>query len=225
MKQKHVPGFRLLASVGNRAIRCPRRWGLGHEQVAQSRQLNHLGGRLPFARSSERSPLQSMPQPPQPASSASSSRGPRRQASFTRPRHALHLALAMRSRTTAQRVTKTVKRSACRPLSTSAADNRFQTVIAAFSRSRGVEVEPGWGSGNWVLKVNAKILAMLTSSGFVAKLPKARVDQLVSERAGVRFDPRKNGRVMKEWFVAGAGCDWLALAREAHRFVEGDRKR
>lgn len=96
---------------------------------------------------------------------------------------------------------------------------RFAKVIDALTTTRGVSVEPGWGQGNFVLKVNAKIFAILSADRFVAKLPKARVDELVDEGAGSRFDPRKNGRVMKEWIVVPDERRWLDLAREAHRFV------
>jgi len=78
------------------------------------------------------------------------------------------------------------------------------------------------GFGADALKVNKKIFAMLDSDDrFVVKLPRARVDALVASGFGERFDPRHNGRVMKEWLVVGAGREarWLALAREAMEFV------
>jgi hypothetical protein len=100
------------------------------------------------------------------------------------------------------------------------APNRAYTrIVNALTKERGVTVVPGWGAGNLVLKVRAKIFVILSSSGFVAKLPKARVDELVAEGHGTRFDPRKNGRVMKEWIVAKDESLWLALAREALAFV------
>ena len=98
-------------------------------------------------------------------------------------------------------------------------DARFSSVISALTKNRGVVVEPGWGKGNFVLKVNAKIFAILSADRFVAKLSKDRVDELVTDGSGTRFDPRKNGRVMKEWIVIPDQSRWLALAREAHAFV------
>jgi hypothetical protein len=98
-------------------------------------------------------------------------------------------------------------------------DARFAHVIDALAKNRGVIVEPGWGKGNFVLKAGAKIFAILSADRFVAKLPAARVDELVEQRAGTRFDPRKNGRVMKEWVVVPEQARWLELAREAYRFV------
>ena len=98
----------------------------------------------------------------------------------------------------------------------------FAPVVAAFSGDRQVSTEQGWGSGNVVLKVNDKIFAMLVKGKLVAKLPKARVDELVSSGAGDRFDPRGDGRLMKEWVVVGIGkANWIALAKEAHGFVNG----
>ena len=37
---------------------------------------------------------------------------------------------------------------------------------------------------------------------------------------GVRFDPRRDGRVMKEWLLVdvGAARQWSSLAREAFAF-------
>ena len=70
------------------------------------------------------------------------------------------------------------------------------------------------------LKVNGKIFAMFGRKQLVAKLPKSRVDTLVSAGAGKCFDPG-HGRLMKEWFVAGdAAPDWLELAKEAYDFVK-----
>ena len=103
--------------------------------------------------------------------------------------------------------------------SRAAVDARFAGVIDALTKKPGVVAEPGWGKGNFVLKVNAKIFAILSADRFVAKLPKARVDELVAQGTGTRFDPRKNGRVMKEWIVVPEQGRWLALAREAHRFA------
>jgi hypothetical protein len=74
------------------------------------------------------------------------------------------------------------------------------------------------------LRVGGKIFAMMVRGRFVAKLPRARVDALVAAGQGDRFDPG-HGRVMKEWIsVAEGDEDWLALAREAYRFVKAIAK-
>jgi hypothetical protein len=98
-------------------------------------------------------------------------------------------------------------------------DPRFAPVAAAFAGRRGVLLEPGWGRGNLVLKAGGKIFALLAGAGFVAKLPKARVDALVAAGEGTCFDPRKNGHVMKQWLMASDEAEWVTLAIEAHRFV------
>jgi len=94
-------------------------------------------------------------------------------------------------------------------------------LVTAFTGRRGVVVEPGWGTGNIVLKLGAKIFASVGEDRLVVKLPKARVDELVEAKAGKRFDPRKNGRVMKEWLVVGARADKIALMNEAFAFAKG----
>jgi hypothetical protein len=99
------------------------------------------------------------------------------------------------------------------------ADPRFTDVLEAFAGEPNVSAVPGWGRGNSTLRAGEKIFALLTPSGLVAKLPRARVDALVAAREGTRFDPRKNGRVMKEWLVSPDEGAWIALAREAYGYV------
>jgi hypothetical protein len=62
---------------------------------------------------------------------------------------------------------------------------------------------------------------MLRKSELVVKLSKQRVDQLVASGTGVRFDPRHDGRLMKEWVTIPMrhGRDWEALVGEALQFV------
>ena len=68
--------------------------------------------------------------------------------------------------------------------------------------------------------MKGKIFAMMSSQGeFVVKLPKERVDELVTGGVGQRFDPG-GGRIMKEWIAIAAGqARWIDLAREAHQYV------
>jgi TfoX/Sxy family transcriptional regulator of competence genes len=99
-------------------------------------------------------------------------------------------------------------------------DPRFAQVIAAFARERGVTTGKMMASVG--LKVNGKIFAMLVRGKLVAKLPKASVDALVRAGEGAYFDPRRDGRLMKEWVeLRGTEPSWLEVAREAHRFVKG----
>lgn len=99
-------------------------------------------------------------------------------------------------------------------------DPAFAEVIDAFARDR--QVTTGKMMASVGLRVKGKIFAMLVRGKFVAKLPKERVDELVRSGAGEYFDPRRDGRLMKEWIVLkGRKPRWLDLAREAHRFVSG----
>jgi hypothetical protein len=102
-----------------------------------------------------------------------------------------------------------------------AVDPRFAPVVAALTKLPDVTYG-GKGFGSSGLKVGGKLFAMIASKGsFVAKLPRARVDELVRARQGTYFDPG-HGRLMKEWIaLAVPPARWLALAREAHRYVSG----
>lgn len=99
-------------------------------------------------------------------------------------------------------------------------ERRFAALVAAFEKTPGVTRE-GTGFGSAGLKVGGKIFAMLVRGALVVKLPRARVDAFVVAGEGERYDPRRDGRLMKEWLVAGPALDedWLSLAREALAFV------
>jgi hypothetical protein len=91
---------------------------------------------------------------------------------------------------------------------------------------QSVSVEPGWGASNIVLKARGKIFLIFTGDELVYKLPKGRVDELVAAEQGRRFDPRRDGRLMKEWVVLPAKLSNLVkLAREAHTFATSPGKR
>ena len=102
----------------------------------------------------------------------------------------------------------------------------YAAVEADLASEPGVSVGAGagrkgsFGSAGHQLKVDNRIFAMLTRGRLVVKLPRQRVEALVDERAGERFDPG-HGRLMKEWLSVepGLGERWLALAREALEFV------
>jgi hypothetical protein len=84
------------------------------------------------------------------------------------------------------------------------------------------DVNEGTGFGKTPgLRVGTKIFAMLSRGELVVKLPKDRVDELVAAGIGARFDPRRDGRLMREWATipVGSGREWGRLADEAHRFV------
>ena len=98
-------------------------------------------------------------------------------------------------------------------------DPRFAPVVAAFAKDRRVSQKRMFSSHN-VLNVDGKIFAMLVKDKIVVKLPRQRVDELVSARKGGYFDPG-HGRLMKEWVAVEAGrVNWVDLATEAYHFVK-----
>jgi hypothetical protein len=114
--------------------------------------------------------------------------------------------------------------------SPSTAEERFAALVAALGSHPGVtwsgddpHAKNRFGAAG--LKIGGKIFAMLASGKLVVKLPKPRVDALVTSGDGERFDPRRDGRLMKEWLVAESTsqADWLELAREAMAFVGEQR--
>ena len=100
-------------------------------------------------------------------------------------------------------------------------DPRFERVRAALKDEPRV-TSGGKGFGSTGLKVDGKLFTLMSSRGqFVAKLPRDRVDELVRLGKGRLFDPG-HGRFMKEWLALdGPPSSWVALAREAYRFVGG----
>ena len=103
-------------------------------------------------------------------------------------------------------------------------DPRFARVVAAMASERDVTRESRQGFGSGALKVNRKIFAMMTPRAeFVVKIPKARVDELVDEGIGGRFEPGP-GRVMKEWLALDRHPErWTGLAKEAYLFAKRQR--
>lgn len=121
----------------------------------------------------------------------------------------------------------TVRTTTAKPKATQAAapakpsgpDRAFAPIDRAFADEPGVTA--GVMMASYGLKVNGKIFAMSVKGNLVVKLPRARVDALVTTGTGVPFDPG-HGRLMKEWVVVRPGATpWLPLAREAHDFVGG----
>ena len=103
---------------------------------------------------------------------------------------------------------------------------RYAKVVKAFAGKRGVSAESGRGFGSSALKVDNRIFAMLASGDqFVVKLPRQRVDALVAAGDGERFDPRHNGKLMKEWLVVAPRrkARWLPMAQEAFEFAKARR--
>ncbi|HEX5440591.1 MAG TPA: hypothetical protein VFW76_06885 [Ktedonobacterales bacterium] len=103
-------------------------------------------------------------------------------------------------------------------------EERYATLVEEFLGDQDVE-RSGKGFGSDALKVRGKIFAMLSQGHLVVKLPRQRVDALVASGDGERFDPRRDGRVMKEWLALAptSPLEWLSLAREARAFVASTR--
>jgi hypothetical protein len=102
---------------------------------------------------------------------------------------------------------------------------RYEDLIDELVGIAGVTPpERGSGFGRSALRFQRKIFAMLVRGRLVLKLPADRVDALIAEGEGVRFDANK-GTPMKEWFSLDPESDlpWLPLAREALDFARSGR--
>ena len=102
-------------------------------------------------------------------------------------------------------------------------ETRYEALVEDLLSHADVSLgKPGRkGFGSNELMIGGKIFAMLSNGKLVVKLPRLRVDALVESGDGERFDPRRNGRLMKEWLVLNPNSrlDWLSVAREAMEFV------
>jgi hypothetical protein len=101
---------------------------------------------------------------------------------------------------------------------------RYADLVRKLSGSSGVtSLSEGKGFGSsGQLKVGGRIFAMLVRDHLVLKLSRQRVDELVADRDGTRFDAGK-GKPMREWFILSTASKkrWLPLAKEALEFVRG----
>ena len=101
------------------------------------------------------------------------------------------------------------------------AEQLFNALAKRFHADPKVAEGTGFGSAPG-LRINGKIFAMLVNGKLVVKLPKTRVDELVSVRSAARLETG-HGRLMKEWAavpVAEAPA-WEQLVDEAREFVGG----
>lgn len=109
-------------------------------------------------------------------------------------------------------------------------EERFATIVEELLNNPdvtppadGAQSKKSFGSSG--LKIHNKIFAMLVRDKLVVKLPKSRVDALVASGDGERYDPRHDGRLMKEWIMVEptSNVEWLPLAKEAMEFVASQR--
>ena len=105
-------------------------------------------------------------------------------------------------------------------------DVLFAAIVEAFLDNPDV-TPPSNGRrfGSTGLKVHDRIFAMLVRGMLVVKLPKSRVEALIASGAGQPYDPRHDGRLMKEWAAIDptSEAEWLTLAKEAMEFVASTR--
>ena len=95
-------------------------------------------------------------------------------------------------------------------------EERFATIVEELLSNPDVTPpSDGKGFGSSGLKIQHKIFAMLVKGKLVVKLPKPRVDALIASGDGERFDPRHDGRLMKEWVTVEPTSEeeWLNLTR------------
>jgi hypothetical protein len=107
---------------------------------------------------------------------------------------------------------------------------RFADLVDAFAPNPEVTpplAQPGGRArfGASGLQTHGKNFALLSQGRLVLKLPRERVDALVAAGDGERWDPRRDGRQMKEWVSLAStyAGDWLPLAQEALVFVASQR--
>src|SRR5713101_2459427 len=98
-------------------------------------------------------------------------------------------------------------------------EEHFAMIVTALGSTSGVTWSSGESQakkrfGSAGLKVGGKIFAQLVSGKLVVKLPQQRVEALVAAGDGERFDPRHDGRLMKEWVAVEptSQAEWLPLA-------------
>jgi hypothetical protein len=102
-------------------------------------------------------------------------------------------------------------------------EREFTKVVRVLTRIPTVSQPIGKkGFGSSGLYVGGKLFAFLSyKKQLILKLPSERVDELVTRGEGTRFDPRRDGKGMKEWFVLkpSSRMRWLPLAKEALKFL------
>jgi hypothetical protein len=102
-------------------------------------------------------------------------------------------------------------------------EQRYEDLVDEFAGVDGVmPPQGGSGFGRSALRYRRRIFAMFVRGRLVLKLPRQRVDALVADGDGQRFDANK-GTPMKEWFSLDPESElaWLPLAREALDFARG----
>jgi len=99
-------------------------------------------------------------------------------------------------------------------------ENAFRKIAIGVLEIPGVTEGTGFGA-NPGLRYKSKIFAMLGEGNLIVKLPKPRVDELADAGFATRFDPRRDGRAMKEWATVSIDRrkHWEKLVEEALGFA------
>jgi hypothetical protein len=97
-------------------------------------------------------------------------------------------------------------------------DELVATGRARYGNDDGIGRGRAFGSN--ALKTDGRIFTLFSHDRLVVKLPAKRVEALVTEGTGRRFDPG-HGRLMREWLDVGIEDleTWRALAVEALSYV------
>lgn len=97
-------------------------------------------------------------------------------------------------------------------------DEMFESIAVKLLSDEAISRKKMFGSTG--LSIGGKVFALLVKGKLVVKLPRERVDMIISSGKGEPFDPG-HGRLMKEWVAveATAGNEWLNLAEAAKNFV------
>ena len=96
---------------------------------------------------------------------------------------------------------------------------RFDLLAMRYLGDPNVTEGTGFGSSRG-LRVGGKIFAIFGKDTLTLKLPPTRVNELVDESVGERFDPG-HGRVMRGWLTVPArrADAWDALTEEEFSYV------
>ncbi|HEX8861394.1 MAG TPA: MmcQ/YjbR family DNA-binding protein [Actinomycetes bacterium] len=107
------------------------------------------------------------------------------------------------------------------------AEELFERIAERYLDQPAVSRGTGFGSSAG-LRVGGKIFAMLDREGrLVLKLPTARVEELIDAGTGGRFEPRRDGRLMREWVTVPVSgrSEWEGLVDQAFQFVSSGSAR
>jgi hypothetical protein len=103
-------------------------------------------------------------------------------------------------------------------------DDLVETILATGRATYGSDDgdRKGRAFGSNALKTGGRIFALFSHDRLVVKLPAKRVEALIDDGIGHRFDPG-HGRLMREWLDVEVDSPetWLDLATEALTYVSG----